>query len=41
VNSRGDVALLIEGDDGTCLGKQEIAAALKHPEVYQRGPDAA
>ncbi len=26
------VALLIEGDDGTRLGKEEIAAALLHPE---------
>ena len=26
------VALLLEGDDGTRLGKEEIAAALRHPE---------
>jgi len=26
------VTLLIEGDDGTHLTKQEIAAALRHPE---------
>jgi hypothetical protein len=30
VNDRGLTALLIEGDDGTCLVKQEIAAALGH-----------
>jgi hypothetical protein len=27
----GRVALAIDGDDGTSLGRQEIAAALKHP----------
>jgi hypothetical protein len=26
------VALLLEGDDGTRLGKEEIAAALRHSE---------
>jgi hypothetical protein len=31
----GRVALLIEGDDGTSLSKQEIAAALKHSESAQ------
>jgi hypothetical protein len=31
VNKRG-VALLIEGDDGTRLTKQQIATALKNPE---------
>jgi hypothetical protein len=31
--AQGDrVALLIEGDDGTRLGKEEIAAALRHAE---------
>jgi hypothetical protein len=29
---QGRVLLLIEGDDGTCLSKQDIAAALSHPE---------
>ena len=28
VNNGGRVTLLIEGDDGTCLGKQDIAGAL-------------
>lgn len=32
VNNQGRVALLVEGDDGTHLTKQEIASALKHPE---------
>jgi hypothetical protein len=27
------VALLMEGDDGTQLGKEEIAAALRHAEA--------
>lgn len=31
VNASGRVTLLIEGDDGTRLGKQQIAAALKNP----------
>jgi hypothetical protein len=31
----GRVALMIEGDDGTSLSKQEIAGALKHPERDQ------
>lgn len=30
VNNSGLTALLIEGDDGTRLAKQEIAAALRH-----------
>jgi hypothetical protein len=33
VNAGGRVALLIEGDDGTRLGKQEIAGALHHGEA--------
>ncbi len=33
VGRDGRVALLIEGDDGTCLKKQEIAAALQHSEA--------
>jgi hypothetical protein len=32
INEGGRVTLLIEGDDGTQLSKQEIAAALRHPE---------
>lgn len=32
VNTSNRVALLIEGDDGTRLTKQEIAAALTHSE---------
>jgi hypothetical protein len=33
VNGSGLTALLIEGDDGTRLGKQEIVAALRHRET--------
>jgi hypothetical protein len=33
VNAGGRVALLIEGDDGTRLSKQEIASALRHVEA--------
>ena len=33
LNTNGRVALLIEGDDGTQFGKQEIASALNHPEA--------
>jgi hypothetical protein len=36
VNAGGRVALLIEGDDGTRLGKQEIAGALHHAEAPVR-----
>ena len=36
VNDGGRVALLIEGDDGTCLSKREIASALRHPETVDR-----
>jgi hypothetical protein len=36
VNDGGRVALLIEGDDGTCLGKQDIAGALHHREAPPR-----
>jgi len=32
LNKGGRVALLIEGDDGTRLNKQQIATALKNPE---------
>jgi hypothetical protein len=36
VNDGGRVALLIEGDDGTQFTKQEISAALRHPEGSER-----
>ena len=36
VNDGGRVALLIEGDDGTHLGKREIARALHHREAPPR-----
>jgi hypothetical protein len=36
VNAGGRVALLIEGDDGTRLSKQEIASALHHVEAPPR-----
>jgi hypothetical protein len=36
VNAGGRVALLIEGDDGTHLSKQEIAGALHHAEAPAR-----
>jgi hypothetical protein len=32
LNENGRVALSIDGDDGTRLSKQQIAAALHHPE---------
>jgi hypothetical protein len=32
LDDRGLTALLIEGDDGTRMTKQEIIAALQHPE---------
>ena len=32
VKQKGAVPLLLEGDDGTRLSKQEIATALKHRE---------
>ncbi len=32
INTGGRVALLIEGDDGTRLTKQQIASALKNPD---------
>jgi hypothetical protein len=35
-NNSGRVALLIEGDDGTQLGKREIAGALHHSEAFPR-----
>jgi hypothetical protein len=36
VNDGGRVTLLIERDDGTHLGKQEIAGALHHREAPPR-----
>ena len=36
VNRSGNTTLLIEGDDGTHLGKQEVVAALRHHETEQR-----
>lgn len=41
LNSNGRVALLIEGDDGTQMSKQQIAAALNHPEAGQGRDHAA
>ncbi len=35
VNESGRVTLLIEGDDGTRLTKQQVAAALQHPEARE------
>jgi hypothetical protein len=39
INNSGLTALLIEGDDGTRLAKQEIAATLRHRES-ERTPSA-
>jgi hypothetical protein len=36
LNKSGRVALLIEGDDGTRLTRQQIATALKSPETGDR-----
>jgi len=33
LDESGRVALSIDGDDGTSLSKQDIAAALGHPEI--------
>jgi hypothetical protein len=41
INDSGRVTLLIEGDDGTRLNKQEIASALKHPEARERRDEVA
>ncbi|MGC1359175.1 MAG: hypothetical protein WA851_25950 [Xanthobacteraceae bacterium] len=40
INESGRVALLVEGDDGTRLTKQQIVTALKSPESID-SPDAA
>jgi len=36
INNSGRVALLVEGDDGTRLTKQQIVAALKNPGTSDR-----
>ena len=41
VNKRGRVALLIEGDDGTRLTRQQIVAALKNRESGEDQDHAA
>jgi hypothetical protein len=41
INEGGRVALLIEGDDGTRLTKQQIVNALKNPEEGEAADDAA
>jgi hypothetical protein len=39
--NKGRVALMIEGDDGTRLNKQQIVTALKNPESDEGRDDAA
>ncbi len=41
INDSGRVALLIEGDDGTRLTKQQIVAALKNPDEPESHGHAA
>ena len=41
INESGRVTLLIEGDDGTQLTKQQIATALNHPEAAKRHGEVA
>jgi len=41
VNKSGRVSLLIEGDDGTLLTRQQIVAALKTPESDEGHDHAA
>jgi hypothetical protein len=41
INDSGRVALLIEGDDGTRLTKQQIVAALKSPDSIESHDTAA
>ncbi len=41
INDSGRVALLIEGDDGTRLTKQQIVAALKSPSSLAPRDSAA
>jgi hypothetical protein len=41
INDSGRVALLVEGDDGTRLTKQQIVTALKNPEEREQHGHAA
>ena len=41
LNNNNRVALLIEGDDGTQMMKEQIAAALNHPEAGETRGHAA
>jgi len=41
INKGGRVALLIEGDDGTRLTKQQIATTLKNPDSEPSAEHAA
>ena len=41
INKSGRVTLLIEGDDGTRLTKQQIATALKSPDEIESSDHAA
>jgi len=41
INDSGRVTLLIEGDDGTRLTKQQIVTALKNPESGEGRDHAA
>lgn len=41
INDSGRVALLIEGDDGTRLTKQQIVTALKSPDTMESRDTAA
>jgi hypothetical protein len=41
VNESGRVTLLIDGDDGTRLTKEQIVTALQHPEASKRRDDYA
>ncbi|MGA3307188.1 MAG: hypothetical protein ABSD08_01060 [Xanthobacteraceae bacterium] len=41
INDSGRVALLIEGDDGTRLTKQQIVTALKNPQSSEPHNHAA
>ena len=41
INNGGRVALLVEGDDGTRLTKQQIVTALKNPESGEGQDHAA
>jgi hypothetical protein len=38
LDTTGHTALLIEGDDGSRLNKQQIVAALRHCETEAAGP---